>query len=190
MGRMSFSKSGGEAGNAIAGASNEQMMRNLSNRSTTGFMCKPRPPTLDALWDHEPERRTPARREPAVLQCAEQELGAPVRGTPASCVLQNLLHDAAWLRVRNAFLLAVVMVQQLRVIEPEQMQQRRVIIIRAHGIHDGLVPELVRLAVSHTALETAAGDPRAESLPVVIAPGLFGLPVVFCDRQPANLPAP
>ena len=70
------------------------------------------------------------------------------------------------------------------------MQQRRVIIIRAHGIHHRLVAELIRLAVCHPALEAAACDPAREALAVVIAARLLGRAVILRHRQTPDLAAP
>src|SRR5262245_7965766 len=70
------------------------------------------------------------------------------------------------------------------------MQQRRVIIIRAHGIDDGFVSELVSLAVDHPTLDSSAREPGAEPLPVVIASGLLSRAVIFGHGQSANLTAP
>src|SRR5262245_55254436 len=90
----------------------------------------------------------------------------------ASCVAQNFLHHAAWFAVGDPLFLAVVMVKELGVVEPEEMKERGVIIIRANGIDDSLVPKLICLAVNHSALKTAARDPGAETLSIVIASGL------------------
>ena len=50
--------------------------------------------------------------------------------------------------------------------------------------------ELVGLAVGHAGLESAAGDPDAEALAVVIAAALGGIAMIFGDRQAADLAAP
>src|SRR5882762_6214292 len=70
------------------------------------------------------------------------------------------------------------------------MKQRRVVIVWADRIHDRLVPEFVRLAVGHAALDAAAREPTAEPLAVVIPPGLLGRAVIFGHGQPADLAAP
>src|SRR3989442_176888 len=109
---------------------------------------------------------------------------------PLSSVPQNLLHDAAGFGVGDAFFLAVVEVEEFRVIEAEEVKQRGVIIVRADRIHDRLVPELVGFAVGHAALDPAAREPTAEPLAIVIAPGLLGRAVVLGHRKPADLAAP
>src|SRR5882762_10207710 len=70
------------------------------------------------------------------------------------------------------------------------MKQRRVVIVWADRIHDRLVPEFVRLAVGHAAFDTAAREPTAEPLAVVIAPGLLGRAVIFGHGQSADLATP
>src|SRR2546425_10827435 len=88
----------------------------------------------------------------------------------ASCVAKNLLHDPARLAIGNAFFLAVVEINQLGVVEAEKVQERGVVIIRAHRIDRGLVAKLVGFAINHAAFEAATCDPRAETLAVVVAP--------------------
>src|ERR1041384_2895483 len=108
----------------------------------------------------------------------------------ASRVLQNLLHDTAWLAVGNALFLAVVEVKELGMVQAEEVEQCGVIIVRADRIPGGLVPELVGLAIRHATLDAAAREPTAESLTVVIAPGLLGRAVVLGHGQPADLATP
>src|SRR6185503_17196630 len=130
--------------------------------------------------------RQPIRRLENVFTARETSQAQPA----ASSLLQDLLHHAAWLGIGDAFLLAIVMVEELRVVEPEQMQQCCVIIIRTHRIHDRLVSELVGFAVGHAALEAATGDPGAEALSVMVAASLLGFAMILSDRQSANLAAP
>src|SRR6266536_2389328 len=111
-------------------------------------------------------------------------------GRRASCVSQNLAYDATGFSVGDAFLLAVVLVNEFGVVDAEKVEERGVIIVRADRIADGFVPEFVGLAVCHPALDPAARKPGAEPLAVVIAPGFLGGPVVFGDGQPADLAAP
>src|SRR5213595_1348134 len=83
-----------------------------------------------------------------------------------------------------------MVVNEFRVVEAEEVKQRRVVIVWADRIHDRLVPEFVGLAVDHAALDAAAREPTAEPLAVVIAPGLLGRAVIFGHGQPADLAAP
>src|SRR5262245_15112767 len=89
----------------------------------------------------------------------------------ASRLSQDFCHHPARFAVCEALFLAVVMVDEFGVVEPEEVQQRGVIVVRADRIHDGLVPELIGCAVGHAAFDPAAGEPTAEALAIVITPG-------------------
>src|SRR2546421_8788234 len=82
------------------------------------------------------------------------------------------------------------MVKKFGVVEAEEVQQRGVIIIRADRIDDCFVSELIGFAVSHAALNPAAGEPTAEALSVVIASGFLGRAVILGHGQPPDLAAP
>ena len=47
-------------------------------------------------------------------------------------------------------------------IEAEQVQHGGMEVVDAHFVHDGLLPDLVGLAVVHAAFHAAAGQPRGE----------------------------
>src|SRR5215471_18515892 len=109
-----------------------------------------------------------------------------IRGLYLSCrgdsgrVSQNLLHHAARLVVGDTFFLSIVKIEEFCVVKAEQVQQRRMVIVWTHGVDRGLVAKLVGLSVDHAAFETATGDPRAETLAVVIASRLLCGAGVFC----------
>src|SRR5689334_12672692 len=91
----------------------------------------------------------------------------------------DLRYNAARLRVGDALLLTVVMVDELRVFEAEEVEQGGVIIVRADRVRHGLVPELVGFAVDHAAFKAAAGHPGTEALAVVVAAGFFSGTMIF-----------
>ena len=59
---------------------------------------------------------------------------------------------------------------QLRVIESEQMQNRRVEIVYMAFVLDHFHSVIVGLAINHSALDAAAGQPRREGVGVMAAP--------------------
>ena len=64
---------------------------------------------------------------------------------------------------------ARVPIRQFGVIEAQQVQNRRVPVMRMHAILDGFVPEFVRRAVAKAALDAAAGHEGGVAFMVVIA---------------------
>src|SRR5262245_57629162 len=74
-------------------------------------------------------------------------------GPPRLCASQYLSHHTARFAVREALFLAVVMVDEFGVVEPEEVQQRGVIVVRADRIQNSLVPEFISCAVGHAALD-------------------------------------
>src|SRR5439155_3756352 len=106
----------------------------------------------------------------------------------ASRVAKNLLHDPARLAVGDALFLSVVEINQLGVLEAEKVQERGVVIIRAHGIDFGLVTKLVGLTVHHAAFEAAAATHALKTLPVLSRPA-FSPPAWFLGTsKPAISP--
>ena len=89
--------------------------------------------------------------------------------------------------VREAESPAVVAVRQPLVIDPEQVQDRRVQVVDVDGVDGGRVADLVGCAVTDAALDAAAGQPDGERAGIVIAAGLLA---GLGDRQPAELAAP
>jgi hypothetical protein len=71
------------------------------------------------------------------------------------------------------------------VIEPKQMQNRRVQVVHVHAVLDRVPAELIGRAVGHPAFNPAAGQPHRETermmLPSVGA---------FRSRRPAELATP
>ena len=80
---------------------------------------------------------------------------------------------------------AGVAIGQALVVEPEQVEDRRVQIVHVHRVLDGLVAELVGLAVGDPWLDAPAGQPEGEPLVVVVA--AVG---VLAVRRAAELAAP
>src|SRR5678815_1235102 len=107
-----------------------------------------------------------------------------------SCVAQNLFHHAARFGVGDALFLAIVKIDQLGMIEPEQVQERGMVIVRTHGIDDRLVAKFVRGPVDRPALKAASRDPRTEALSIMVPSRLLGGAMIFRDGQPSNLTAP
>lgn len=66
-------------------------------------------------------------------------------------------------------ILAIVPVCQARVINPEEVQDRRVEVVHAHLVLDRKVAELVRCTVGIAALDASASQPQSESIRVVVA---------------------
>jgi hypothetical protein len=68
---------------------------------------------------------------------------------------------------------AGMVVSKFLMIDAELVQQSGLIIVRRDDILDGPMAKLIGLSERHAASETAAGEPDAESLPVMIATGIF-----------------
>src|SRR5437870_3070081 len=102
----------------------------------------------------------------------------------------NFVNHAAGFAIGEMLLLAVVMKGQFGMIEPKEMQERGMVIIRADGILDCFVAELVGRAIDRSAANSAARQPRAESLPVVITARFLRCAMVLRYWQPANFSAP
>src|SRR5262249_60378524 len=74
---------------------------------------------------------------------------------------------------------------ELGVLQAKQVEPRRLDVVDADAVFNSLVAELARLAVVHSALDAAAGQPDREGLRVVVA-ALRTLRI----RGPAEFPAP
>src|SRR5207249_4992722 len=59
--------------------------------------------------------------------------------------------------------------RELRVINAEQVQYRRIQIVNVHRVSRDVVTKIIRLAVADAALYSAAGHPHREAAPVMIA---------------------
>ena len=75
-------------------------------------------------------------------------------------------------------------------INSEQVQQGSMVIIVIHDILYRLMPKFIRITVGTTLLESAAGNPHAKSIRVVITPDLTGSGIVLNNWQATHLTAP
>src|SRR3954462_4707420 len=91
--------------------------------------------------------------------------------------------------VGEAEIAAAVAIGQLRVIDAEQVEDRRVEIVNVHRLVDRLEAEVVGGAVTHPPLDPAPAQPHREAERVVIPP-VLGLPRAAADfhhRRPSEL---
>ena len=98
--------------------------------------------------------------------------------------------DTARLCVGDSLVLAIVMVNKLRVIQAEQVQECGVVIVWTDRIDRGFVAKFVGLPVNGPALDAATGEPGAETLAIMIAAGFRGSAMVLSHGQSANLTTP
>ena len=82
---------------------------------------------------------------------------------------QHLLDDLA-VHVRQPFVAAVVPVRQPQVIQPHQVQDRRVQVGDVAGIFDGAEAELIRCADRLAATDASSRQPHRKPVPVVVPP--------------------
>src|SRR5690606_27423491 len=109
---------------------------------------------------------------------------------PWTSALQDIVHHAGFTPAGDDLLLTIVLIYQLLIINAEQMQQGRLVVVGCHNILDGLMTEFIGAAVRHAAANTTAGQPDAETLSVVIAAGLLRGTMFLSDRQSADFTAP
>src|SRR5690606_17431874 len=121
---------------------------------------------------------------------AEPRLPAGSHPVPCNRSGEDVFDDAGFPAVGDLLFLAVVQVSQLLVVETELVQQRRLKIVGSDDVGDRLVAELIGLAIGHAPLDSAAGQPDAEALAVVIASDVGPVTVVFGHRESADLAAP
>src|SRR5262249_38008353 len=79
----------------------------------------------------------------------------PIHG----CPLRDDFLDHFACGIRQPEIPATVLIRELRVIDAKQIQDRGVEIMHVRFLLDGLVPELIRRAVSHAAFNAAPGQP-------------------------------
>src|SRR3954466_15242797 len=91
--------------------------------------------------------------------------------------------------VGEAEIAAAVAIGQLRVIDAEQVENRRVEIVDVHRLVNSLEAEVVGGAVDHSTLDAAPGPPHREAERVVIPPilRLPGAAADFHHRRPSEL---
>src|ERR1700677_1611390 len=88
--------------------------------------------------------------------------------TPAYFLCNDLRNDSA-MYIRQTPVEATVAERETLVIQPEQVQNGRVLFITHGGVFRGGVGKLVALAVGNSAFDSAACKPAYESIAVVIA---------------------
>ena len=93
--------------------------------------------------------------------------------------------------VRQTEVAAGVAVGQPLVVEAQQVQNRRVQVVDAGRLVDGLEAEVIGGAVNRAAAHAAAGHPHAEAVRVVVAAELrFAVAAEFDRRRATELAAP
>src|SRR5262245_2753408 len=126
---------------------------------------------------------TTADRRPA----ARSDCGAR-RPTALPSAHQGLDHLAPL--IRQAHVEAAEAVGQPQVVEPEEVEHRRVEVVDVDRVLHGAPAELVGGADDPAAGDAAAGEPDAEAQAVVIAAGARAGLRVLCHRRAAELSAP
>lgn len=81
---------------------------------------------------------------------------------------QHLLDDVSFID-RRAFWAALMLKQQLLVIEPHQVQDRRVQVVDMDAVFNGVQAEVVCLPNHLASLHTAASQPHRKPVRIVIA---------------------
>ncbi len=69
--------------------------------------------------------------------------------------------------IREAEVAARVAIGKPLVNEAQQMENRSMEVMEAHGLFDGVIAKLIGRAVGNTAANTAAGQPEGDPLRVV-----------------------
>src|ERR1041385_5143355 len=109
----------------------------------------------------------------------------PIVATPKHPLLrQDVVHDAP-VDVRQAEVAARVAVGQPLVVEPQDVEERRMQVVHVHRVLHRTEPEVVGLSVGQSALHASARQPDGEGLRVVAA-----AVAVLRHRRAAELPAP
>src|SRR3954454_22619571 len=79
---------------------------------------------------------------------------------------------------------------QLTMIQSKEVQERCLKIVGRDDIRYRAVAKLIGLAIRHTRLKAAAGDPHAEALAIVVATRLSRTTVALRDWQATDFAAP
>jgi len=103
---------------------------------------------------------------------------------------QQLLHHPRRLAVGQRHFLAVAAIDEPAVVEAEQVQQRRLVVVVVDHVLHGMVAEVVGGAVDMAGPEAAPCQPVRKAERVVIAADALQTGVVLDDRQPAHFAAP
>ena len=114
--------------------------------------------------------RSPSNCSPLCSKCSCSSSSSELC-TAACGLTQQIVHDfgPGDDGIRQAVVAALVREGQLRVVEAEGVQQRRVQVGDADDVLDGRVAEVVGRAVDVALLEAAAGEPQREGVAVVVA---------------------
>src|SRR5688572_25322568 len=75
------------------------------------------------------------------------------------------------MNIGQAEVAAAVVEGEAGVVQAQQMQNGGVPVVNVHGVDDGFVAVVVGGAVTHAALDSAAGHPDGVALVVVVAAG-------------------
>ena len=99
----------------------------------------------------------------------------------------NFLNYSSRTSIREFLGLAAVVEGELFVVEAELVEKGGLVIVGSDLVDSGAVADLIGLAINGAALETAAGEPSAEALPIMVAAGFAA---GLHDRQAADFTAP
>ena len=109
------------------------------------------------------------------IQCTTRE-SSPIRNlTAAETDLGEDPTDDAPFDIRQATLNPIVVVGQPFVIQPQEVQDRRVKVMDSDDVFDRAVTELVGCPVAERRLYPGTGEPAREPVRVVVAAGRTGL---------------
>jgi len=100
------------------------------------------------------------------------------------------LSDHVPMHVREAIVSPEKSVGQTEVVDPQQMQNRRVEIVDVHGIFDDIVGKVVGAPVRQAPPDTAAGEPHREAPRMVIAAVGTGRQLPLAVHRAAKFPSP
>ena len=94
------------------------------------------------------------------------------------------------MHVRQPEIAPLESVGQLLVVDPQQLQHRRVQIVNVDGILDDVVAEVVGAADGDAGARATAGEPHREGARMVVAAEELRAVAGFVHRRPAELAAP
>ena len=99
----------------------------------------------------------------------------------------NFLNYSSRTSIREFLGLAAVVEGELFVVEAELVEEGGLVIVGGDLVHGGAMADFIGLAINGAALETAAGQPGAEALAVVVTAWFTA---GLHDRQTADFAAP
>src|SRR5262245_13794205 len=103
---------------------------------------------------------------------------------------RQLLNDVSG-NVSQTKIASLETIRQLRVLQPEQVKQRRVKVIDVNRLFDDVPADFVGLTDHLTAFDSPAGHPQAECERVMVAAGNCGIALtVFAQRCAAEFRTP